>query len=502
MRRGRGAAAAVAGALVLSACGSTVASSARMTGAATSPLGGSALPAEAPPAVSGSAAAAARPSDAARPGAARTPGTRAPSDVATVPPSAVATSGPGWDATSVSIGVITQNSEHEQFKQAGAKQNDPGQAELQAKAMADDLNARGGVLGRTVRLRFYDVDWEKAQQNPNVVGEAACTYFTQDARVVAVWNVNTQVDQAPAFRDCLAKRKVVLFTAAVRAVTSAELQRLAPYYVHTLMVSWDDLAPVLVRRLQAQGWFGGWDTRLSAPGSAPPKLGILTDSTPQGKHAAQVLTSALAAQGHPGALTFQYTDAAQGQAASVQFFKGNGVTHVLVTDVELTAFQYFAAPQVYFPRYGLTSYNLPFGNLQASGFTPPKANNGAMGVGWGALLDVDAAHEPPASPGAQRCLAVMGKVGQAPSDGRTTRMLAFSACDTFTLIARGAQLGGGFSADRLYRGALAARSTFSPANGFSPALTAAEPYVQGLVRDLAWDESCGCMEYGAGTARL
>ncbi|MFN2540314.1 MAG: hypothetical protein ABR549_19470 [Mycobacteriales bacterium] len=400
------------------------------------------------------------------------------------------------------IGVITQNSEHEQFAQAGAKANDPGQAELQAKAVADDLNSRGGILGRRVKLRLYDVDWEKAQQNPNTVGQAACTYFTQDAPVVAVWNVNTQIDQAPAFRECLAKRKVILFTAAVRATTDAELRRLAPYYVHTLMVSWDALAPVLAQRLKAQGWFQSWDTNLSRPGSAKTKIGILTDGTSQGKHAAEALTRALADVGYPGALTFQYADAAQGQAASVMFFKGNGVTHVIVTDVELTAFQYYAAPQAYFPRYGITSYNLPYGNLQASGFTPPKANNGAMGVGWGALLDVDAAHEPPPTAGAKRCLQLMSKVGQAPSDGRTIRLYGFSACDAFNLIAGGAQAKGGLDAASIYSGILAVGQSFSPANGFAPALTASKPYVQGLARDISWDSSCGCMSYGTGSARF
>ena len=414
----------------------------------------------------------------------------------------LALTGPGWDATTVSIGVITQTSEHEQFAQAGAKQNDPGRAEIQARAMADDINSRGGILGRKVRLRLYDVDWEQTQRNPNTVGQAACTYFTQDAHVVAVWNVNTQIDQAPAFRDCLAKSKVLLFTAAVRAISDSELRRHAPYYIHTLMVSWDELAPVLARRLRAQGWFDGWDTKFAKPGSAKTKIGILSDNTLQGKHAAEVLTKAFADLGYPGALTFQYSDAAQGQAASVQFFKGNGVTHVIVTDVELAAFQYYAVPQVYYPRYGITSYNLPFGNLQASGFTPPKANNGEMGVGWGSLLDVDAAHEPAPTAGSKRCLQLMSKVGQAPIDGRTTRLYAFSACDAFNLIASGAQRSGNFNAASIYQGILDVGPSFSPANGFAPALTAAEPYVQGLARDIAWDSACSCMKYGAGSAHF
>ena len=400
------------------------------------------------------------------------------------------------------IGVVTQNTAHEAYTTPAEKAGDPGEADVQARAMADELNAHGGILHRKVRLRFYNAEVAKTSQDPATAGEAACTYFTQDTHVVAVWNVSTELDQVAGFRECLAKRKVLLFTAALRAVTDAELHRLAPYYLHTLMVSWEELGPVLAQRLKAQGWLHGWDSTTGQPAAANTKIGILSDNTPPGKRAAAVLTKAFADLGYPGALTFQYSDASQGQAASVQYFKANRVTHVIVTDVELTAFQYYAATQIYYPRIGMTSYNLPYGNLQASGFTPPKANNGAMGVGWASLLDVDAAHAPAPGSNARHCLAVMKKVDQAPADGRTKQLFALSGCDTFSLIARGAQDAGGFAAAGIYASIMRTSESFSPANGFAAALSAAKPFLQGMVRDLSWNSSCSCMEYGAATIRL
>jgi hypothetical protein len=415
---------------------------------------------------------------------------------------AVPTTGPGWDAKTVHIGVITEKDTQQAYAAAGAKGVDPGDTEAQAKAVAADLNAHGGIFGRVIKLHFYDVHTVQTDHNPDAVGAVACTYFTQDARVVGVWNVNTQLDQASGFRSCLAKKGVILFTAALRAIDDAEMRSLAPFYVHTLMVSWDALAPVLAQRLKAQGWFGGWNTTLGQPGSTATKIGILIASTAEGKHAADVLTRAFARLGYPGAISFQYGDPAQGQSASVQYFHGNGVTHVVVTDAESTAFQIAAQSQNYYPRYGITSYNAPYENLEASGLAPTRANKGAMGVGWVPNLDVSDLNDPGLTPGGKRCLDLMGKAGQEFHGKRLAELFAFSACDALSLIARGAKAGGGLTAHDIYSGLFRLGRSFSPSNGFATALNSAQPYVQGTVRDLAWNDACGCMKYGSGTARL
>lgn len=411
--------------------------------------------------------------------------------------------GPGWDTKTVHIGVVTEKDTQQAYAAAGARGIDPGDTEGQARAMANELNAHGGVLGRQVVLHFYDVKTVQTQHNPDSVGQAACTFFTQDHRVVAVWNVNTQIEQGGGvLRTCLAKRSVLLFTTAVRAISDAQMRSLAPTYVHTVMVSWDALAPVLTQRLKGQGWLGGWNTTVGQAGSSPTKIGILTDSTVEGKHSVEVLTRAFAALGYPGAVSFQYGDASQGQSASVQYFHGNGVTHLVITDAESTAFQIAAQSQNYYPRYGLTSYNAPYENLEASGLAPARANRGSMGVGWVPNLDVSEINDPGRTAGGRSCLDVMKRGGQPMSGKRFASIFAFSACDSFTLITRGARVGGGLSAQAIYSGLLRLGGSFSPANGFASALKPGQPYVQGLVRDLAWNDACSCMRYGAGTTRL
>lgn len=415
---------------------------------------------------------------------------------------AVPASGRGWDAKRVYVGVITTKDTQRVYGSYGANNVDPGDSAAQAAAVAKAINARGGILGRTVVLVVKDVQTLPTATDPTGTGQTVCTYFSQDHPVIAVWNINTQIDQVPTLRNCLAHARIPLFSTAARAVTDPELAALTPYYYQTIMVSWDALAPVLMTRLQAQGWFGKWDARLGRPGTAPVVVGILVDGTPEGTHVGQVLKAAVAKAGHGNAVVFQYSEASQGQSASVQKFSGSGVTHVIVTDVELTAFQTSAATQGYKPRYGITSYNDPYSNLEASGLTPAGANNGAMGVGWAPNLDVSDANDPGRTAGGKACDALMAKGGQSFSNKRLAHLYASSLCDTFTLLAEGARAGGGLTGDALRRGIAQIAPGFSPANGFTAALGQGRPYVQGSVRDLSWGSACSCFTYGKGGARL
>ena len=489
--------------LATAACGSTVQThSSTDTGAInqTATLGGTA-----PTAAAGSAAPDAGPNTAAGASATRTTSPRgsqgSPSKSSGGTAASIPPTGHGWDKSYVYVGVITQKDTQRVFATFGANNVDPGDTEAQANAVADDINAHGGMLGRKVKILIDDVSILTAAQNGSSVGEQICTHFTQDAPVIAVWNVSTQVDQVPTLRGCLAKAGIPLFTAAARAIDDKEMADL-PYYFHTFMVSWSTLAPVFVGRLRAQGWLGGWNPVLGQPASSPAKVGILVDGSPEGARVAALLQSELAKAGSPGAVVYQYSDPSQGQASSVNYFNGHGVTHVIVTDVEMTAFQQSAESQRYHPRYGITTYNDPYSNLEASGLTPSGANNGAIGVGWAPALDVAQERDPGASPGAPACLDVMKRAAQQLNGKRLAQAYSFSLCDTLYLLGKGTTAAGGFSGRAIYDGIMRVGPGYAIANGFVPALTPAKRYVPGVVRDIAWDAACSCIRYGATTTPL
>lgn len=455
--------------------------------------------------VDGGAGAAGGSGSVGRPGSGGQPVPAAPGGAAAPDASgaaAVPASGPGWDAKYVYVGVVTQKDSQQVFASFGADYVDPGDTERQAEAAAQAVNAAGGVLGRQLKVVFYDIAILETNQNPSGVGEEVCTYFTQDRRVMAVWNVSTQLDQAPTFRGCLAKAGLPLFSAAARAVDDKLFASLAPYYYHSLMVSWTRLAPVLVGRLQAQDYFAKWDMNLGREGSAPVVVGLLVQDVPEGARTAAALQRALASAGVGAVEVFAYARPEDGQSASVQSFKGRNVTHVIVADVELLAFQMSAASQNYKPRYGLTTYNAPYANLEQGGLSPPGANNGAVGVGWAPAMDVSGANDPGPTPGWPRCQRAMALQQQSFSGKRLAQALAATLCDTLFLIKAGAEAGGGLTAPTIRSGVQNVGSRFPVAIGFGPALTSNAPFAPGQVRDLVWDASCGCVKYGRGGASL
>ncbi|HUR51443.1 MAG TPA: hypothetical protein VMZ11_04905 [Mycobacteriales bacterium] len=417
------------------------------------------------------------------------PGAGAITTLAAIPPK-----GPGWDQRYVYMGALTVNDLHTVAGGLGINL-DPGDLEADANAVATYVNEHGGILGRKLKILFRDMKTLDVASNTESTASAACTDFTQDRRVIALYNPVTTIDTAN-FRACFARAHTPIFSASSAMLDSQAVKGLEGAFYQTAMVAWDKLAPVFVQRLKAQGWFGGWDTRLGRPSaSKPPKVGILTSTTDAGTRVAAEIKGALAAAGYRDSLVFQWTDASAGQNSSVNYFNGNGVTHVIVADLELTAFQNSAQSQQYKPRYGITSYNDPYTNLES--LSPKGANNGALGIGWAPAYDVSDANDPGSTgPGEKRCMALQEKAGQRFSGKRTARLYALAACDSILLAVQGAVAAHGLDAGSIYRGALRVSPAFSTAVSFgNSSLTPTHLFTPSSARDLAWFADCECFKY-------
>jgi hypothetical protein len=288
--------------------------------------------------------------------------TRAPGTTATRVPSASAlpSSGPGWDQKYVYVGVTTQKDTSRTFASVGYDGIDPGDTEAQANAAIARINARGGLLGRQVKPVFKDVPLLESATNPESYASSVCTHFSHDKRVVAVVNIVLTMD-TDIFRTCFAKAKIPLFNVELTATEEGVQSRLTGFLYTTVVPTWDSLAPVLVDRLAAQGYFQGWDVRLQRTNASKPKIGVLVMDDPTGARIAKVISRALKARGYGDVVTFAYAPPGNNIGPAITYFAGNRVTHVISSDIEQLTFQLNARTQQYYPRYAVHTNNNPLG---------------------------------------------------------------------------------------------------------------------------------------------
>lgn len=407
---------------------------------------------------------------------------------------AIPVTGRGWDAKNVYIGVGTQKDVQQAFTTVGVNNLDAGDQEGQAKAVVDELNRRGGLFGRQVKIVFRDHATIATAQDPNGTAQATCTYFTQDRPVIAYLNPVTLMD-GPVLRGCFAKAKVPLISASVASLDAQAMRAYAPYLVTSLVPTWDALTPVLVSRLKAQGYFGGWDTATSRTRSGAAKVGILIKSDDIAPRILARLTKAVEAAGAPGVESYTFRADASDVSSAVLQFRGRGVTHVISTDGgALLAFMLSAEDQGYRPRYAASSFLTPA--IFYEGTAPPAQLVGMTGVGWSASTDVSDARDPgDAGTGETECKQMLAKGGQTFRGKRLAEAVAFAFCDGLRLIVSSATAAGGLTGADVARGMQVAAPrlpiSFSFGNGFGPDRS----FIPGAVRDVAYDTDCRCFSY-------
>jgi len=396
----------------------------------------------------------------------------------------------------VYIGLTTQKDVQGVAQSAGVNSLDPGDQELQAHAVVDELNRRGGLFRRKIELVFKDQQTVRTAQDPNAEGEAACVYFTQDHPVVALLNPVTLMD-VPSFRACLAKAHVPLFSASVAAVDAKVGADLAPYFYQSVAPHWDALAPVLVDELKAAGWFGAWDAAQGQPLPAGTvKVGILAGTTDVEARVLEVVKKAFS-RVSKDVVTVQ---ASGDFSSAVLQFRGNGVTHVVAVNADLLPFQISAASQDYRPRYGITSVNAPQVFLEAN--SPPGQNHGALGVGWSPSLDTNENNDPgPTGPAETECLDILKKGGNSYAGKRFAEAVGLAFCDGFRLIAAAANAGSGLDGPALADGIQRVAPTFGTAFSFASGLGPGRFFVPGGARRLAFVDDCSCFRYLSTTTR-
>ncbi|MCU1593866.1 MAG: hypothetical protein JWO12_1258 [Frankiales bacterium] len=403
----------------------------------------------------------------------------------------------------MSIGYVTQNDFNKTVAAAGYSSVNAGDQVGDINAVLAAINKEGGLFGRKVIGVDRDNGSAQVSGDPSGTAQSNCDFFKFDAPVIAVLNLQSGLD-LPNFRTCMMKAKIPVMSLSIQPITKSIVTSLQGYLIPLLTPTYDRLAPVLVRRLQAQKFFTPWDTTNGrASATAPVKTGLLITDSDQGREVERLMKNALTSAGQPPLIRRYAENGSQQQSdfqAAVLAFRSAGVTHVLCDSANFSLFMVQAQSQGFHPRYGISSYAAPQPFVQT--LAPPSQLVGALGVGSAPTIDVSANEDPGHTTGGKYCYRVLAEGGQKFSGKRFAEAIALALCDGLRATVAAAKASGGLSGPDIVRGIAQAGPTFPTAFAFVSGLAPDNSALPGAGRDLGYSTACSCWTYRGGSYRI
>ena len=399
--------------------------------------------------------------------------------------------GPGITASEVRIGLSYCTDCASANAALGAGGEDPGDTRRYAQAAIEDVNARGGVLGRKLAPVFHGFS---ASENIDTSAQAACERWTRDTQVAAMFF------RGEVVYDCARKAGVLAGNTVNDAVTGPVLQRFPNLFAPNA-IRLEGMYGLTVNAMVKAGWHkpgGAWPTG---------KIGLITWDTPQYRYAMKEgYLKALAANGLKDEDTRYVSvpqnadsiaDASAAISNAVLSFRSQNIDHVFIGDgaagifggVGLTLlFLQNAQSQSYFPRYGFNGNNGPdFPNH------PQRQLVGMIAID---SLDEERRKDEGIAVHAERerCFEIMRKKGLPVGDAQTQNV-ALLACEAVFFADAVFERAKGSALDRVIPAieglGTAYRSVFTYGTKFGPGKHDGVY----LFRNLQYDEGCSCLKY-------
>jgi hypothetical protein len=395
----------------------------------------------------------------------------------------------------ITIGFAASRNSNAANEAIGAEGVTTGRTEEYVRIVVEDLNATGGVAGRTVVPVVHVFDATSTATNTEQA-QAACSTWTEDNTVFAVASSAQLPD---TLRACLEQKGVPLISSGLSASDAQTFQQF-PHLIEVSGLRLDRIAATQIPALHAQGYF-----KPLAPATET-KIGLLTYDRPAYQRAVETTVKpALAGLGlqidEQVAISPGETRADTGpQVAqinnSVLRFRSAGVTHMLILEQDASLAFFFmnsAENQRYRPRYGLHSQN---GGQVIAGLVPAGQLSGAVGIGWISLFDIPAADNQD-TPGGQRCVEIMKNGGREFAD-QNAKFVAFNYCDVARYLQDAAAAApGALTIDTLIRGGESLRN-FSAGNTFATSFGPDKHDGAAAYRDTRFFDDCTCFKYTSG----
>jgi hypothetical protein len=420
--------------------------------------------------------------------------------------------GPGVSAKSVAVGIIYVANGSQADAAVGGSSFTTGNELQENQAVVADLNAHGGIAGRTVVPYYASLDLTSTQ-SVQVQEQSACASVTQDHRVFAVLTPEAH----DTFIQCV--QSAGSSTILDGGLTDANSASFAahPSYVEPSSINLDRLATSEVSALASENYFTGWNTLTGAAGSSATKVGIVSFDDPRYQEAVQnALRPALARIGHAVAdADVQYVYEAQteadagqesaGVSSAVLHLSQDGVTHVVFLEhggLPVLLFLNQAQSQGYHPRYGLNTQDAPEALVQG-GEVPAAQMNGAEGIGWipGADLPFGETNSYLSTPSARRCLSIMNAAGQSPTSADAV-LTALTICDQLWFLKAAMEASG----PALTRSALVENidrlASFPSALTLGTRFSASQHDGAGQARRYSYSTGCSCWSYAGSPINI
>jgi hypothetical protein len=399
-------------------------------------------------------------------------------------------SGPGVTATSIFLGIPYCGDCASANAALGAGGESPNDPRDYYKAALDEVNARGGVLGRKLVPVFHEVS---ASKNIDASAQEACETFTKDNKVAAMFF------RGELSYECAKKAGIIV----VGGGASGPVFDRYPNLFAPSGIRLERLGAVTVNAMVKAGW------HKPEPKWPTGKIGLITWDNNDYKYAMQKGWLPALRQAGLKETDVRYiavpqsdksiADANAAISSAILAFREKGIDHVFISDgaagifagTGLTfLFLNNAKSQQYYPRYGFNSSNSPgWENL------PADQQSGMLAVDG---LDTEKANDEgiALNPQRERCLAEMRKRNLRVTDGQPTALTALVACETawfseavFKRATRGTTLPSAIAAAESigtsYRSSLTYGTRLGPGrhDGLS------------FFRNSRFDDACKCMKY-------
>ena len=398
--------------------------------------------------------------------------------------------GPGVTDTTIALGIPYCSDCSAADAALGADGEDPGDTRRYYQAALDEVNSRGGVLGRKLVPVFHEIS---ASDNINAAAQAACETFTKDNEVAAIFF------RGEISYECAKKAGIMV----VGQGGSGPLFQRYPNLFEPGGVRLERLAAATVKGMVAAGWHKPtqkWPTG---------RIGLITWQDNDYEFAVkQGWLPAMKASGL-SATDVRYivvpqsdksiADSSAAINSAVLAFREQGIDHVFIGDGPAGIFrgggltlQFLnaAKSQRYFPRYGFNSNNAPGNDA-----LPADQQVGMIAVD---SSDFERANDEgiPVNPQRERCYAVMKKNNLKATDGRATGILAVSICDiawfTEAVFKRATT---GTTLPRVIAAAESLGTSYRTPFSFGNRIGPGQHDGEALFRNARFDEGCSCMKY-------